>query len=308
MSASAVQTSVGEAPRTRRGRPVPKSKVDQVTGLASLLEQYDYVCLVRTEQIGSKQLQEIKRALRGKAIIRMAKNTLMTRALEIAEKKRKGISKLAPYVQGSCAFIFTKLTPFALNELLRQNKAKAPAKAGSVSPQDIIVPAGNTGFPPGPLISEFNQVGLKTRIQGGSIWITEDHVLVKAGETVTRQQALVLSRLGIQPYETWLKIHAAYDQGTILSAEVFEITQSEILAQLQEAAQESLALALAMDILAPETLPHLLQRAHLEAQSLAVAAALPIPDLIPSLLARAEQQAAALAQAVTTKNPDALPS
>jgi len=308
MSTSAAQPSAGDMPRTRSGRPVPQYKVDQVTRLSSLLEEYDYICLVRTEQIGSKQLQEIKRALRGKAIIRMAKNTLMLRALELAEKNRKGISKLAPYVQGSCAFIFTKLTPFALNELLRQNKAKAPAKAGTVSPNDIIIPAGNTGFPPGPLISEFNQVGLKTRIQGGSIWITEDHVLVKAGETVTKQQALVLSRLGILPYESWLKIQAAYDNGTILSGEVFEITQSEILSQLQEAAQESLALALAVDILAPETLPHLIQRAHLEAQSLAVAAAIPLPGLIPSLLARAEQQAAALAQAVTAKNPDALPS
>ena len=135
------------------------------------------------------------------------------------------------------------------------------AKAGTVAPEDITIEAGNTGFPPGPLISELGQVGLKTRIQGGSIWITQDHVIVKAGDTVSLEQALVMSRLGMEPYEIFLKLTVAYDNGIILSADVFDISRSDVVNQLISATQEGLALALAMNYVSAETVPLLLQQA-----------------------------------------------
>ncbi|MFX1562280.1 MAG: 50S ribosomal protein L10 [Promethearchaeota archaeon] len=308
MSAIPPSTDTKDVPLTSKGRPVPQSKLEKIRNLVSLLEQYEFVSILRTEQIGSKQFQIIKKALRPKAIIRMARNTLMERALKIAAEKRKGLDALIPYIEGSCAFAFTNISPFELNDLLQQNKAKAPAKAGSVSPLDIEIPAGNTGFPPGPLISELGQVGLKTRVQGGSIWITSDHVIVKAGETVTRPQALVLSRLGLEPYVIWLKISVAYDSGTLLSAGVFEISKSDIVDQLHSGAQACLSLALTIGYASDATIPILLQLAHTEARSLALFAGLITEETAPDILAQAEQSATALAQAVKGKNPDAHPN
>ena len=141
-----------DVPRTTRGRPVPQAKLAEVAQLISLLKKYNYISLLRTEQIGSKQLQAIKKALRNKAIISMARNSLMVRALQKASTKKKNLDKLIPYVEGSSAFAFTDISPFELSDLLLQNKAKAPAKVGTVSPDDILIEAGNTGFPPGPLI------------------------------------------------------------------------------------------------------------------------------------------------------------
>ncbi len=308
MSSGQQTPTKAEVPLTSKGRPVPQAKLEQVSHLVSLLEKYDYISLLRTEQIGSKQFQAIKKALRNKAIIYMARNSLMVRALEVVAAKKKNLDKLIPFVEGSCSFAFTDISPFELDDLLQQNKARAPAKVGTVTPEDIIIEAGNTGFPPGPLISELGQVGLKTRIQGGSIWITKDHVIVKAGDTVTRAQALVLSRLGMEPYEIFLKLSVAYDNGVILSADVFGISRSDVLNQLTLAAQEGLALALTMNYINAETAPFLLQQAFSEARSLSLFAGILTEETTDQVLAQAEQKATALAQAVRNKNPEAMPN
>ena len=308
MSSGQQTPTKAEVPLTSKGRPVPQAKIEQVRHLISLLEKYDYISLLRTEQIGSKQFQAIKKALRNKAIIYMARNNLMVRALEVVATKKKNLDKLIPFVEGSCSFAFTDISPFELDDLLQQNKARAPAKAGTVAPEDIIIEAGNTGFPPGPLISELGQVGLKTRIQGGSIRITKDHIIVKAGDTVTRAQALVLSRLGMEPYEIFLKLSVAYDNGVILSADVFGISRSDVLNQLTMAAQEGLALALTMNYINAETAPFLLQQAFSEARSLSLFAGILTDETTDQVLAQAEQKATALAQAVRNKNPTAMPN
>jgi large subunit ribosomal protein L10 len=299
-------SATGTVQVTGKGRPVPKAKLNQVAEIVSLLEKYDYVSLVGAEQIGSKQLQAIKKALRPQAIIHMARNTIMTRALQLAAQSKKKLERLIPYMKGSCALAFTNITPFALNDLLQKNKAKAPAKQGSVSSQDVTVSAGNTGFPPGPMITELSQVGLKTRVQGGSIWVTEDCIVVKAGQTVTRIQALVLSRLGLQPYEIWLKILAAYDQGTILTGDIFLLTVSEILSQLQGANQNSLALALTINYITPQTAPLMLHRAQSQAHAVALKAGFSTDESAPAAAAGAEQQTAAPTQAAGEK-PEAPP-
>ena len=291
-------TATNKGPLTGKGRPVPKAKLDEVSELVSLLEKHDYIGMVRTEQIGSKQFQAIKKALRPIAIIHMARNSLMIRALEIAAKSKEKLDKLIPFIEGSSAFTFSDMSPFELNDLLQQNKARAPAKAGSISPIDIVIPAGNTGFPPGPLISEFSAVGLKTRIQGGSIWFTQDHTIVNAGDTVNSQQALVLSRLGIEPLELWLKLVVAYDHGIILKADVFNITKSFILDQLHNAGQESLSLAVSFGYISPDTIQVLIQKVFSEARGLAIAASYLSDETTSLILSQAEQSAVALAQAV----------
>lgn len=308
MSSGQQTPTKAEVPLTSKGRPVPQAKLKEVSHLVSLLEKYNYISLLRTEQIGSKQFQAIKKALRNKAIIYMARNTLMVRALELAAVKKKNLEKLIPFVEGSCSFAFTDISPFELNDLLQENKAKAPAKAGTVTPEDIVIESGNTGFPPGPLISELGQVGLKTRIQGGSIWITQDHVIVKAGETVNRAQALVLSRLGMEPYEIFLKLSVAYDNGVILTADVFAISRSDVLDQLTLAGREGFALALTINYINAETAPFLLQQAFSEARSLSLFAGILTDETTGQILAQTEQKAIALSQAVRNKNPKAMPN
>ncbi|MHA1754726.1 MAG: 50S ribosomal protein L10, partial [Candidatus Odinarchaeia archaeon] len=92
---------------TVKERPAIIKKKEIVKELTNLINEYDIIGIVQMENLGSRQLQGIKKKLKGKAIIKMAKNSLMRRA--IVNSRRPGIDKLEKHIQGSCAFIFTKM-------------------------------------------------------------------------------------------------------------------------------------------------------------------------------------------------------
>ena len=93
------------------------------------------------------------------------------------------------------------LNPFKLALLLERGKVKTTAKSGDIAAMDVVVPAGNTGQPPGPIISQLNGVGLPTRIESGSVWVSKDTLVVRRGEVINERLAGVLSKLGIKAVE-----------------------------------------------------------------------------------------------------------
>ncbi len=135
--------------------------------------------------------------------MKVIKNTLMKLAIENNEGKPE-LKKLVEHLQGSNVFLFTNLNPFKLALLLEKGKVKTTAKAGDMAAFDVIVPAGNTGQPPGPIISQLNAVGLPTKIESGSVWISKDTLVVRKGEVISEKLASVLSKLGIKPVEAGL--------------------------------------------------------------------------------------------------------
>ena len=293
---------------TRQGRRVPEHKVKMVNELVELIKKYKVIALTRMDNIGSLQVQKLRNMLRERVLIKMVKNTLMKIALNRANKFKPGIEKLADHVTGSCAFVFTNENPIKINLFLEKNKAKAPAKEGQIAQSDIIVPEGNTGLPPGPVISELNEVGIPTRVQSGSVWVAKDTVVCKKGEKISRKLALVLSRLGIEPMEVGLTLHAAYDDGVILTEEELTIHPEEIKQQIQTAYIQAFNVAINVAIPTPDTIPLLLQRAHIEAINLAINASIPTKETIPHLLAKVHAEAATLASKILEIKPDALPS
>jgi len=111
------------------------------------------------------------------------------------------------------------------------------AKAGDVASWDVVVPAGNTGLPPGPIISQLSGVGLPTRIESGSVWINRDTLVVKQGEVIDARLAGVLSKLGIKPVEAGLIMKAVYDDGLTITEEQLRIDLDEIQRNIQKPMQ-----------------------------------------------------------------------
>lgn len=264
---------------TARGRPVPEYKVKKKEELKSLLEKYKVIGLTNMQGIGAKQIQGLRKKLKDIALIRMDKNTLIARSLREIKDKKKNIDKLAEYVKGSVALILTNIDPFRLSIILAKNKTRTAAKPETISPIEIVVPAGNTGFPPGPVISELSEVGLPTRVESGTIWITKDTVVAKPGDLITKKLALVLKRIGIEPIEVGLSLYAAYDDGLILTEDVLSLDPQKYVKSIQEAHIEALNLAMYAGIPTPETITMLLRKAQAEALSLASAAKMDIPEL-----------------------------
>ncbi|TXT56572.1 MAG: 50S ribosomal protein L10 [Candidatus Thorarchaeota archaeon] len=287
-------------------RVIPQWKRDAVKGLASEIKDSKMVGLVNVEGVGAKQLQGIRESLRGSAKIKMARNTLMRRAIE--DVKVKGIEELKDFVKGPVAFVFSDQDPFILSKFLAENKAAAPAKGGQITPKDIIVPAMNTGVAPGPFITELAGLDIPSRVKGGVIHITEDTVAVEAGEVVSNAMAQMLGRLGIEPMELQLKLVAAYADGTVLTAEDFEIDLEELFSQVLLGQQYAINLSVNSGYPTTDTIPLILAKANSEAKILALEVGFFEPDMLGEFLTKANSQAFALASALAEKDPDAIPA
>ncbi len=287
-------------------KTIPQWKQDAVDVLATTINEAKMIGLVNVEGVGAKQLQGIRESLRGSAVIKMARNTLMIRAIEKCNKK--GITDLIGHVVGPVAFVFSDQDPFVLSKFLSENKTAAPAKGGQIAPNDIIIPEMNTGVAPGPFISELAGLKIPSRVKGGVIHITADTVSVKAGGVISNAMALMLSRLGIEPMELQLKLIAAYSDGEVLTSDSFDIDLEGLFSQFIVGHQYAINLSVNAGIPTADTIPLIIAKADMEAKSLALEIGFFVPDLLEAFLGKANSEASALIAAVSEKDPEAIPS
>jgi len=270
-------------------------KADEVKEIKGFLSQYNAVGIASLEKVRSAQLQKLRKKLEKSANFRVVKNSLMTRAVS-ETKDKAGIDKLEEYLTGPNLFLFTNLNPFKLVILLEKSRVKATARAGDLAAFDVIVPAGNTGLPPGPIISQFTAVGLRTRIESGSVWVSKDTLVVKEGEAISAQLASLLSKLGIKPVEVGLSLKVVYDDGLILTEEDLTVDLDEFRRSVEEAHQFAFILSLEAAIILPENISFLLRRGHQEAYSLALNAGIPAKDTIVDLVRKANMEMLSLSE------------
>jgi len=194
-----------------------RRKAQKVEKLVSSIDQYNVIAFASLHKVRAIQLQELAKRFRSDLLLKTVKNVLVKRALERSPKKN--INELTKHMVGSNLLLLTDMNPFKLSILLGKNKIKTKAKAGDIAQNDITIPAGNTGFPPGPAISELHEAGVRTRIESGSVWVTRDTIVAEMGEAIPAKVASILSKLGVKPLEVALQLVAAYDDGLIFTTE-----------------------------------------------------------------------------------------
>ncbi|MFX1297061.1 MAG: 50S ribosomal protein L10 [Promethearchaeota archaeon] len=291
---------------TTETKKIPKYKLNEAEALKELINQHSIICLANMNKLGARQLQFIRKKLSGKIIIRMTKNKIFK--IAALESNKKNIKEFIDEIQGSTSYIFTDMNPFKLKFFLNENKVVAPAKAGDIAPNDIVISEGSTGFPPGPMISEFKKVGVNSIVKQGSIYIKRDTVVVKKGDEISQMLALVLSRLNIKPMEIGLNLYAAYDNGLIIKASHLDVSLETTLNQIKTAISHAINLSLEIVFPTKENIKLLLQKAYMNAKSLVLSAGIITKDTIPDILAKAYNTALSLSKIILQVNPDALPS
>ena len=127
------------------------------------------------------------------------------------------------------------------------NRVAAPARAGAIAPDDVWVPAGNTGMEPGKT-SFFQALGVPTKIARGTIEIVSDLKLIEAGNKVGASEAALLNLLNISPFTYGMSIAQVYDQGQTFSADVLDIDDEQLLKTFSQAIATITALSLATNI------------------------------------------------------------
>ena len=259
--------------------PWKQEVIEQIQGN---LSTYKMVAAANLQQVRSSQIHEVRKKLRGKVQFLVAKNTLVKRAAE--ESKKENIEKFTEKLLGSRILLFSDLAPHSLVLLLNKNKVRVPAKAGDVATGEILIPAGNTGLPPGPVISEFGEAKVPTKIESGSIWVSKDTVVARKGDAISPKLASVLSKLGIKPMELGLSLMAAYEQGVVFAEEDLKLDLDEYRTNLRQAASQAFNVAVNTGYVLPETAPQILGKVYREALSLAINAAYPAEEALPQII------------------------
>ncbi|MFH1285236.1 MAG: 50S ribosomal protein L10 [Candidatus Micrarchaeota archaeon] len=267
-----------------------KKKEQTVEKLTAKLKGAKILAIADLRNLPDRQLQLVKKKLRGNAEFFVTKTSLIKLALE----KAKVGSELLTYLDNPSALIISKIDPFRLFAQIKKNKGKAAAKPGQIAPFEIVVPAGETSLPPGPVLSELKQAGIAAQIAGGKVVVGKDSVVAKAGEKITDMKAKALQKLGIEPFEVSVNVVAVWDNGLVYKQEVLNVDVEQYKQNLAAASANALNLSVFIAYPTKENIRLLIAKAYGNARSLALNADIYEKDVIDLLLAKANAQASAI--------------
>jgi large subunit ribosomal protein L10 len=263
---------------------LPAWKKDEVADIKKKAEQFTLIGLVDMYGIPAQQVQQIRRNLRGKAVIKVTRNTLIRHAFEEIGGEIKNLSK---YISGHSAIIFTNDNPFRLYKQLEKTKTKMAAKPGETAPEDIVIEKGPTSFKPGPIVGELQQAGIPAAIEGGKVKIRETKTIVRKGMIISAKVAGVLIKLDIKPMDVGLALQAAFHNGDIYEPSVLAVDETVILGQIQLAGRQAFNLSVNAAIPTKDTMDAILTKAVREARGLAVEAAIYEKDVVDAIIGKA---------------------
>ncbi|MDO8340090.1 MAG: 50S ribosomal protein L10 [Candidatus Burarchaeum sp.] len=302
--ATAVKAAKRAGKREAAERPSHKRKQEIVTELAKLMKKSKTIGIIDLRNLPDRQFSLIKKKLRGKAEFVVAKNTLIKKAFE----KAKVAETLVPHINAPSAIVFTDLNPFELFRFIKQNKGKAAAKPGQIAPFDLIVPAGETSLPPGPVLSELKSAKIDARIQDGKVVIGKDSLVAKKGEKITDLAAKGLQKLGIQPFEVGMNMTAAFEDGLIYGHDVMDVDEEKLMAQLASGYISALNLSVEVGYPTKANMEIMIVKAVRNARGLAIEANIYEKEVIGDIMAKATRAHDALAVNVKEEAPAAAPA
>lgn len=274
--------------------------------LCQLLDQYSQVLIAAADNVGSNQLQSIRSGLRGDSVVLMGKNTMMKRSIRLHAEKtgNKDYLNLIPLLVGNVGLIFTKGDLKEISEEVAKYKVGAPARVGLVAPIDVIVPPGNTGLDPSQT-SFFQVLNIPTKINKGTVEIITPVELIKKGDKVGSSEAALLAKLGIRPFSYGLVVLSVYDNGSVFSPEVLDLTDDDLVEKFSVSISMVTALSLAISYPTLAAAPHMFVNAYKNVLAIALATDYSFPQAEevkeylkdPSKFAVASAPATALAAA-----------
>ena len=239
--------------------------------------EYTVIALSKMTKVRAAQLMMIRKKFRNDIKIKIIKNKVAIRAFEKV-KGVAGLENLSKQLEGQCALIFTNINPFKLNLIFAQNKVFLPAKGGDIATKEIVVPSGNTGITPGPVLSEFKTANVPTKIDQGTIWVSKDTLVVKPGDVISTPLASLLSKLNVKPIEAGISVNFAIAEGLTFKEQDLRINLDEYKEEFVRSFEQALALATEAGYMTAETVKPLLVKAQQQARSLAAEAGYLTPE------------------------------
>lgn len=214
------------------------------------------ILIVSADNVGSKQFQLIRKALRDIGTLLMGKNTTIRKILKdfLLENEGHPIENLLPYVTGNVGLLFTKQVS-KCRDVLKEYVVPAPARAGALAPVDVYVEPGPTGCDPGQT-GWFQALAIATKIARGQIEITTRTQVVTAGEKVGESQAALLQKLDIRPFSYGLECHYIYAEGAVFESAVLDLSPDDLISKLRTGIRAVAAVSREIGYPTLASLPH----------------------------------------------------
>ena len=269
--------------------------------LQELPKKYKVLALVRMEKVRASQILPLRKKLREDVEFVSIKDKIAQKALEKVDVP--GIKDMVSKLTGQCLFMFTNMSPFKLNVILAKNKIMLPARGGDVASVDVVVPAKNTGIPPGPMLTEFKNAKIPTKIDQGTIWILKDTIPVKKGEVISEKLAALLGKLDIKPVEASVSLESALEEGLVYARDDLVIDVEKFVQELSQAHQEAISLSIEVAYVVPENIQQILSKAAQSARSVSVESGFLTDETGEQILQKGQRQAQALASKAKDYKP-----
>jgi large subunit ribosomal protein LP0 len=263
-----------------------------INNLYEAFTKYKQVLVVKLDNVSSNQIQQARVALRQqkKGIMIVGKNTVVSKAIALAVKAPKEgekgfdirkdwfadntqIAKLEELLKGKVGLIFSDAPVFEIRPIIEGNKKPAAAKVGMMAPIDVTIYPGPTGMDPSQ-ISFFHALNMSTKINKGQIEITKEFKVCTAGKKVGNSESVLLQKLNIKPFAYGMEIYRVYDDGTILTPEIFNMNPADIISKFANAANKIAAISLAIGEANQLSTPHMIVNGFKNIASIALASGL----------------------------------
>ena len=278
----------------------PKKKRLMYQEMMKFPKEYRALAISNLNKVRASQLMQLRKKFRGDIKLRVVKNKVVLRAFEkIGDVPR--LPEFSNRLEGQCLLLFTNTNPFRLNLLFDKSKIFLPAKGGDIAPTEIIVYAGNTGITPGPVLSEFKEANVPTKIDQGSIWVVKDTRVARPGDQISQKLASLLSKLGVKPIEAGISVSCALADGLLFTEQDLRIDLDAFVKEVAKGAFEGLNLAIVCSYLTPETVGPLILQAGHEALNLSVSVAYITDETVKSILSSAHAQSLSVSNILKDK-------
>jgi len=223
------------------------------------------------------------------------KNTVVKKAIDIRMKgpeendqdfefrkthytKLPQIEKLIQCCKGKVGFIFSDHAIHDLKPFIEGNRIPAPAKVGTFAPAEVTIPPGPTGLDPSQ-ISFFHTLNISTKIQKGQIEIVKEFKVCEKGKKIGNSEAAILQKLNIKPFSFGMEILYVYDDGAILTPDIFNVDPESLLGKFRSAANQLAAVSLSIGHVNALSVPHMVKNAFKHLASIALEAGIKIKAL-----------------------------
>ena len=279
----------------------PQKKAYMYQQLQELPKKYKVIALVRMEKVRSSQLLPLRKKFKGEVEIVSIKDKVAQKALSTL--KIPAIEKLAEKLVGQCVLMFTNMSPIKLNILLGKNKIMLAARGGDKASIDVVIKAGNTGITPGPILTDFKEAGVATKIDQGTVWITKDSVAAKKGDVISTKLATLLSKLDVKAVEAGIILNSALEENLMYSQEELAVDVEKYREDFARAHQEALALSIEIGYITKENINIILARAAQHARSLAIESGFLTDETKKETIQRAHSRAKSVAGKLKNYTP-----